>query len=181
MASIAQLAGLPVTSLLSAGSHVIDNSVHPRDVALQSTSIHGRHSEHNIGDIANESTPHLEGVHEAHELRAVSGSRKFTVLTSAFLTICITIGINQSYGVFQAAYTSEDGSMFQSNQATSSALVAFVGTLGAGLTWAGSVAVNPLMARVSGPRYLTVPGVLLMSLGFGLASLATQVSTTNLF
>lgn len=56
-----------------------------------------------------------------------------------------------------------------------SALIAFVGTLGAGLTWGGSIVVNPLMARVKDVRYLTVGGVLCMSAGFGLASLSTQV------
>jgi MFS family permease len=63
------------------------------------------------------------------------------------------------------------------------ALVAFVGTLGNGLTWGGSIFVNPLLTRVEGKtfmgldgrRWITTIGVLLMSLGFGLASLSTQV------
>lgn len=58
-----------------------------------------------------------------------------------------------------------------------SALVAFVGTLGTGLTWAGSIFVNPIMARLElkGTRGIGVFGVLLMSLAFGLASVCTQV------
>lgn len=55
--------------------------------------------------------------------------------------------------------------------------MAFVGTLGYGLTWAGSIVVNPIMARL-GPRGnqgLGVLGVVCMSAGFGFASLSTQV------
>lgn len=64
------------------------------------------------------------------------------------------------------------------------ALVAFVGTLGAGLTWGGSIVINPLMARVEdwslgrwkgNVKWLTTAGVLCMSVGFGLASFGTKV------
>jgi hypothetical protein len=51
-----------------------------------------------------------------------------------------------------------------------------VGTLGAGLTWGGSIVVNPLMARVRDVRWLTVTGVVCMSAGFGLASFGREVS-----
>jgi hypothetical protein len=50
-----------------------------------------------------------------------------------------------------------------------------VGTLGAGLTWGGSIVVNPLMARVRDVRWLTVSGVVCMSAGFGLASFGREV------
>ena len=58
------------------------------------------------------------------------------------------------------------------------ALVAFVGTLGYGLTWAGSIVVNPMISRVGakGARWISVSGVLCMSLGFALASLSRQAS-----
>lgn len=57
------------------------------------------------------------------------------------------------------------------------ALVAFVGTLGSGLTWAGSIVVNPLMTRLGtrGTRYICIMGVVCMSLGFGLASVCQEV------
>lgn len=53
-----------------------------------------------------------------------------------------------------------------------------MGTLGYGLTWSGSIIVNPIMARlgVKGSKALGVLGVFGMSAGFGLASLSTQVS-----
>jgi drug/metabolite transporter (DMT)-like permease len=111
----------------------------------------------------------------SHELRPVTQRRQILILLSSFLTICITIGFNQSYGVFQSYYTSSEQDMLPPDAQSQSALIAFVGTLGAGLTWGGSIVVNPLMARVKDVRYLTVGGVLCMSAGFGLASLSTQV------
>ena len=112
----------------------------------------------------------------ANDLPAVSQRQQWTVLLSAFLTVCITIGFNQSYGVLQAAYASPADTILTLDQLGNGALIAFVGTLGAGLTWAGGVVVNPLMARVPSMRYITLPGVIMMSLGFGLASLGTQVT-----
>jgi MFS family permease len=110
----------------------------------------------------------------AYELRPVTKKRQAWVLVSAFLTICITIGFNQSYGVFQRAYASRNSGIVPPEQAKNSALIAFIGTLGAGLTWAGSIFINPLMERMRNLRYLTASGVVLISLGFGLASIATQ-------
>lgn len=126
--------------------------------------------------LANDSENADNSENVSHLLRPVTKQRQIWVLVSAFLTICITVGFNQSYGVFQRAYSSGAGGMLTPLQAKNTAAVAFVGTLGAGLTWAGSVFVNPLMERVATTRYITICGVLLMSLGFGLASLSTQVS-----
>ena len=111
------------------------------------------------------------------ELRPITKQRQMVILISSFLTICITIGFNQSYGVFQSYYTSSAQTMLPKSTQNQSALVAFVGTLGYGLTWVGSIVVNPVMARLglAGTRALCVLGVLIMSLGFGLASLSTQV------
>jgi MFS family permease len=60
---------------------------------------------------------------------------------------------------------------------SSSALTAFIGTLGSGLTWSGSLLINPILARlnVKGTKVLCVTGILFMSLGLGLASLCSQV------
>ena len=60
---------------------------------------------------------------------------------------------------------------------SSSALTAFIGTLGSGLTWSGSLLINPILARlnVQGTKVLCIIGVLFMSLGLGLASLCSQV------
>lgn len=112
-----------------------------------------------------------------YELRPVSRRRQLFVLISSFLAICITIGFNQSYGVFQSYYTSSEQTILPASARNQSALVAFVGTLGYGLTWAGSIFVNPIMARCSlrGNRIMGAIGVLGMSAGFLLASFSTQV------
>lgn len=117
------------------------------------------------------------------DLRPITRQRQILILVSSFLTICIVVGFNQSYGVFQGYYTSADQNMLPASTKDDGALVAFVGTLGAGLTWGGSIVVNPLLSRVEGKsflglvgrRWITTLGVLLMSLGFGLASLSSQI------
>jgi MFS family permease len=129
------------------------------------------------------SDPELRSVTASLELRPVTRQRQIMVLASSFLTICVVVGFNQSYGVFQGYYTSNTQTMLPSSTENDGVLLAFVGTLGSGLTWGGSIFVNPLLSRIEG-RYLfglpgrcwiTTSGVLLMSLGFGLASLSTQI------
>ena len=115
------------------------------------------------------------------ELRPITRNRQILVLISGFLTICITIGFNQSYGVFQNYYISPTQTMLPESTRNDGALVAFIGTLGYGLTWGGSIFVNPAMARlgVRGNRGLGILGVFFMSLGFLLASFSTQVSRSS--
>lgn len=110
-------------------------------------------------------------------LRPITPRRQALILLSSFLTICITIGFNQSYGVFQSYYTSPGQTLLPEVAQDQTAWIAFVGTLGAGLTWGGSIVVNPLMARVRDVRWLTVTGVVCMSAGFGLASFGREVSS----
>ena len=114
-------------------------------------------------------------------LRPITPRRQALILLSSFLTICITIGFNQSYGVFQSYYTSPSQTLLPEDAQVQSAWIAFVGTLGAGLTWGGSIFVNPLMARVRDVRWLTVTGAVCMSAGFGLASFGRKVSLGFLF
>jgi len=97
----------------------------------------------------------------------------------AFLAVFQTIGPNLSYGVFQDFYVANSRTILPPHQATNRALIAFVGTLGAGLTWGGSIYVNPLMARTKNPKWIAVPGAILMSLGFLLASWSTQVCPSS--
>lgn len=80
--------------------------------------------------------------------------------------------------MFQNYYISPAQTMLPKDTSADSAMVAFVGSLGYGLTWGGSIIVNPVIARlgVRGTRGVSVLGVVCMSLGFGLASLSTQVS-----
>ncbi|TKA64553.1 hypothetical protein B0A49_09939 [Cryomyces minteri] len=83
--------------------------------------------------------------------------------------------MDRSYGVFQSSYVSDESTILSRAEARDGALIALVGTLGAGLTWGGSIVINPLMVRTKDRRYITVSGVILMSLGFALASLATRI------
>ncbi|KAM3075543.1 hypothetical protein ACMFMG_007685 [Clarireedia jacksonii] len=114
---------------------------------------------------------------DAIELRPITRQRQILVLISSFLAICITVGLNQSYGVFQSYYISPTQTMLPKSTINDGALVAFIGTLGSGLTWAGSIVVNPMMTRLGdqASKYICGVGVVCMSLGLGLASLGTQV------
>ncbi|KAL1898174.1 hypothetical protein Sste5346_003580 [Sporothrix stenoceras] len=149
--------------------------------------------------------------HATPALPPVSRRQQASVLVASFLAIALSIGYNQCYGVFQEYYLSANQNVLVTKSAASStsttseqpstALLAFVGTLGAGLTWAGSIFVNPWLSRVeyaalsrsapqngrgriaravlhaltASPRSITLAGVALMGLGFLLASFATQV------
>jgi len=94
--------------------------------------------------------------------------------------------------VFQEYYLSESQDVlipspaFQASPPT--ALLAFVGTLCYGLTWAGGILVNPVISRIehgnsdSTPskrlwrrRAITISSVLIMSIGFILASFSKSI------
>ena len=134
-------------------------------------------------------------------LPPVSRKKQIQVLCSAFMAIALTIGYNQSYGVFQEYYLSSSQDILMPSPASQAspptALLAFVGSLCYGLTWAGGILVNPIIARVEHrkwssttpstrlwyrkvlrlltPRTITILGVLLASLGFMLASIISSV------
>ena len=131
----------------------------------------------------------------------ISRKKQATVLLSAFATIALTIGYNQCFGVFQEYYLSSSQDVLVPSPATQTspptALLAFVGTLCYGLTWAGGILVNPVIARIEHgtwasatpstrlwrrrilrlltPRTITVSGVVITSAGFALASLSRSI------
>src|SRR3569833_448524 len=94
----------------------------------------------------------LPGRPEQPHLPAVRKSKQASVLVSAFLAICLTIGYNQCYGVFQEYYLSPHQDVLDpapSAQASPpTAKLALVGTLAAGMNWMGSLAVTPLISRI---------------------------------
>lgn len=141
-------------------------------------------------------------------LAPISRKKQAAVLFSAFTTIALTIGYNQCFGVFQEYYLSPDQDVLAPAPASlaspPTALLAFVGTLCYGLTWAGGIVVNPIISRIEHgawepnaaspcatssssrlwrlralrlltPKTITMSGVCLMSLGFALASLSTSI------
>ncbi|KAI1759210.1 major facilitator superfamily domain-containing protein [Hypoxylon sp. FL1150] len=143
----------------------------------------------------------LQAEPDSLALPPISRKKQATVLLSAFVTIALTIGYNQCFGVFQEYYLSPSQDILvpaPADQASPpTALLAFVGTLCYGLTWAGGLFVNPIISRIEHgkwapttpstrlwrrrvvrllrPRTITISGVLLMSLGFALASLSSSI------
>jgi hypothetical protein len=112
-------------------------------------------------------------------LRPVSKRRQAAVLLAAFSDVFLTIGINQAYGVFLAYYLTTGSShvdpFLPRKEAENKAMLAFVGTLGAGLTWGGSIFVNPIMARTKDLRKVTAAGAVLIAGGYILASFCDRV------
>ncbi|KAL6304829.1 MFS general substrate transporter [Sparassis latifolia] len=102
-------------------------------------------------------------------------TRKYQILLvlSGFLMTFHVIGINSIYGLFQEFYTSPQTNI--SDGRGRDALVSLVGTIGTGLTWSGSIFVNPLMARVDRLMLITLSGAFIMSMGIFLASFSTKL------
>lgn len=112
-------------------------------------------------------------------MRPVSKQRQTGILLCAFFDVFITIGLNQAYGVFLDYYLEEGSSpkdpFLPRSEVQSKAMLAFVGTLGYGLTWGGSIFVNPMMARTKDPRWITGAGAVLIGAGYVLASFCHKV------
>ena len=137
----------------------------------------------------------------APTLPPISRKKQAAVLFPAFVTIALTIGYNQCFGVFQEYYLSSSQDVLVPSPASQgsppTALLAFVGTLCYGLTWAGGILVNPVISRIENgtwapttpsnrlwrrrilrlltPRTITISGVVMMSTGFTLASFSSSV------
>ncbi|KAI1380606.1 major facilitator superfamily domain-containing protein [Hypoxylon crocopeplum] len=137
----------------------------------------------------------------APALPPISRRKQAVVLLSAFMTIALTIGYNQCFGVFQEYYLSSSQDIIVPSPASQAspptALLAFVGTLCYGLTWAGGILVNPVISRIEHgtwtlttpstrlwrrrimrlltPRTITISGVLIMTVGFTLASFSSSI------
>ncbi|KAG9247272.1 hypothetical protein BJ878DRAFT_532698 [Calycina marina] len=86
-----------------------------------------------------------------HELGPICRQRQLFVLIFSFLAICITTGVNQSYGVFQSYHRSPHETMLRPSARNQSALVIF------------------------GSRIMGALSALGMAGGFVFASLSTQL------
>ncbi|OBZ78981.1 Monocarboxylate transporter 12 [Grifola frondosa] len=95
------------------------------------------------------------------------------LVSAGFLMTFHVIGINSIYGLFQEFYTSPQSNI--SDAEGQDALVSLVGTIGSGLTWSGSIFVNPLISRVENLKLVTLSGAFIMSLGIFLASFASKL------
>ncbi|KAF9498835.1 hypothetical protein BDN71DRAFT_1493794 [Pleurotus eryngii] len=79
------------------------------------------------------------------------------LLLSGFFVTCHVNGIDSVYGIFREFYTLEETNVVDARGQDT--LVALVGTIGSGLTWSGSIFVNPLMARIDNVRMAVLYGV----------------------
>ncbi|KAL2016555.1 hypothetical protein VTK56DRAFT_3412 [Thermocarpiscus australiensis] len=131
-----------------------------------------------------------------------SRKKQAAVLISAFGSIVLTFGYNQTYGVFQEYYLSPSQDVLapspasQTSRSPPTAMLAFVGTLCYGLTWAGGIVVNPVISRIEHgtwapitpstwrwrcklrlltPKTITISGILMVSAGFTLASFCRSI------
>ncbi|KAG9218640.1 hypothetical protein CCMSSC00406_0001246 [Pleurotus cornucopiae] len=95
------------------------------------------------------------------------------LLLSGFFMAFHVNGINSVYGIFQEFYTSEETNVVDARGQDT--LVALVGTIGSGLTWSGSIFVNPLMARIDNVRMISLVGAIIMSIGLFAASFSTRM------
>lgn len=137
----------------------------------------------------------------ARALPPISYKQQAAVLSSAFMTTALTFGYNQCYGVFQEYYLSSGQDVLVPSPASQvsppTALLAFVGTLCYGLTWAGGILVNPVISRIEHGtwasttpstrlwrrrilrlltrRTITISGVVMMFAGFMLASFSSSM------
>lgn len=108
-------------------------------------------------------------------LLPVTRAAQIRTLLTSFLTVFIAIGTTQAYPVLLAAYQSPQLTILPARDAASPALLALIGTLGAGLTWAGALPLNPILSRTSQPARITTAGALILAGALGLASTATRV------
>jgi len=95
------------------------------------------------------------------------------LLLAGFMTTFQTIGMNQSYGVFQSYYTSSDSLIVDARKQY--AMVSLIGTIGSGLTWSGSIFVSLIISSGCDLRLMCLSGATIMSLGLLLSSLATKL------
>ncbi|KAI0673848.1 MFS general substrate transporter [Trametes maxima] len=92
---------------------------------------------------------------------------------AGFMMTFHVIGINSIYGLFQEFYTSPESNI--KGAVGQDALVSLVGTIGSGLTWSGSIYVNPMIRRFDNVKLISLAGAFIMSLGIFTASFCTQL------
>ncbi|KAI0778864.1 MFS general substrate transporter [Trametes elegans] len=92
---------------------------------------------------------------------------------SGFMMTFHVIGINSIYGIFQEFYTSPATNI--KGAEGQDALVSLVGTIGSGLTWSGSIFVNPMIRRTENVKLISMTGAFIMSVGIFTASFCSQL------
>ncbi|RPD82855.1 MFS general substrate transporter [Lentinus tigrinus ALCF2SS1-7] len=102
-----------------------------------------------------------------------SQAYKCLLVLAGFMMTFHVIGINSIYGLFQEFYTSPETNIHGAEG--QDALVSLVGTIGSGLTWSGSIFVNPMIGKTDNVKLISLSGAFIMSVGIFLASFCTQL------
>ncbi|KAF9498832.1 monocarboxylate transporter [Pleurotus eryngii] len=129
-----------------------------------------------LSEVDRHSSNHADRESSGTAVQAVERPTKqyqMLLLLSGFFMTFHVIGINSVYGIFQEFYTSAETNILDAHG--QDALVALVGTIGSGLTWSGSIFVNPLMARIDNVRMISLAGAIIMSIGLFAASYSTRL------
>ncbi|KAH9897700.1 MFS general substrate transporter [Cubamyces lactineus] len=126
----------------------------------ESSSIHGTNAQVNENG-------------EPPDISQPSQTYQCLLVFAGFMMTFHVIGINSIYGLFQEFYTSADTNIVGAQG--QDALVSLVGTIGSGLTWSGSVFVNPMIRRFDNVKLISLAGAFVMSIGLFTASFCTQL------
>ncbi|OSD00871.1 MFS general substrate transporter [Trametes coccinea BRFM310] len=131
-------------------------------------------ADHSRSGVA-ERTDGLGNVGSEHSNSASEPSKSYQCLLvfAGFMMTFHVIGINSIYGLFQEFYTSPETNI--TGALGQDALVSLVGTIGSGLTWSGSIFVNPMIRRFDNVKLISMAGAFIMSLGIFTASFCTQL------
>ena len=118
------------------------------NIATADIQLHQRNSVSNAeGDVEQDTINVGVPENAPPALLPASRRRQFSILMCSSFDVFLTMGLNQAYGVFLAYYLDPANNACEHflppHQLKNKTIVAFVGTIGAGLTWGGSIFVNP--------------------------------------
>ncbi|KAI0800538.1 MFS general substrate transporter [Fomes fomentarius] len=127
---------------------------------------------HNTSDAIARTSRNGQESEPTHNIEP-SRNYQYLLVLAGFMMTFHVIGINSIYGLFQEFYTSPETNI--KNAEGQDALVSLVGTIGSGLTWSGSIFVNPLIGRYDNVKFISIAGAFIMSTGIILASFSSQL------
>ncbi|KAI0713111.1 monocarboxylate transporter [Cerioporus squamosus] len=148
----------------------MNSSSRPGDGILLRTFSHGANHPETVAEVGGAPNGEDDANVPAAE---PSQSYKCLLVLAGFMMTFHVIGINSIYGLFQEFYTSPETNV--KGAEGQDALVSLVGTIGSGLTWSGSIFVNPMISRVDNVKLISLSGAFIMSVGIFLASFCTEL------
>ncbi|KAI0654437.1 MFS general substrate transporter [Cubamyces menziesii] len=142
-------------------------------LTLRNITSHSSHAQRNESASINGVNYQVNENGEPPDAPQPSQTYQCLLVFAGFMMTFHVIGINSIYGLFQEFYTSSDTNIVGAQG--QDALVSLVGTIGSGLTWSGSVFVNPMIRRFDNVKLISLVGAFVMSLGLFSASFCTQL------